>query len=60
MLKTYERLVHIVGIKESSKFLLKAVCKAQGITQVEWIDQHLYQDFEAIKASPEMNQEARS
>lgn len=44
MEKRYEKLVHIVGIPESTKFLLKDVCSRMKKTQLGWIEEHLAED----------------
>ncbi len=58
-MKTYEKLVHIVGVKESTKFLLKDVCKKMNKTQVGWIEDHVNSDHQKLNEGGGKN-EART
>jgi hypothetical protein len=37
-------MASIVGIKKSSKYLLKNVCREFRLTQVGWVEKHLNED----------------
>jgi len=43
------KLCSIVGIQETSKFLLKLICREERITQVEWVERHLNEDHKAMR-----------
>lgn len=42
-------MASIVGVSDTTKFLLKLVCKDQRLTQVEWVERHLNEDHLKIR-----------
>lgn len=51
-------MASIAGIKESSKSLLKDVCKELRVTQVQWVEQHLNSDHNKIREASRELQES--
>lgn len=40
-------MAYIAGLSEGTKEALKRLCKRQGLTQIEWVSQHLDADLAA-------------
>ena len=51
-------MASIVGIKKSSKYLLKDVCREARVTQVDWVERHLVEDHKKMLKALEKNVQA--
>ena len=51
-------MASIVGIKKSSKYLLKDVCRDSRITQVAWVERHLVEDHRKMVENLEKSVQA--
>ena len=51
---------YIAGISESTKEALKLICREKRITQVEWVEQHVNEDLEALTPPARKRKEAKN
>lgn len=51
-------MAYIAGISESTKEALKDICRERRLTQVEWVEQKVNEDLEALSPHPAKRKEA--
>lgn len=51
-------MAYIAGISDSIKEALKDICREKRMTQVEWVEQKVNEDLEALTPRPAKRKEA--